>query len=413
MTPRERFQAVVNHREPDRVPIDWGRHVGSIHRNGYIKLKQYLGDPELQNENKILDRMVQNVYPDEKLLRRFHVDFRWLEPHWINVKEVEGEDAYIDMWGIKWVKMLNSYSLSESPLADATLADLETYPWPDPTDSRMWEGLGERAKWLYDNTDYVIVADSIKGGLLTKALQVCGYMRYFSALAGELDFAEAVLDKLLAFYKEAWTGYMREVGPYVQMVYFTDDIGAQNNMLISPDIFRRLVKPRLAELFDHIKSLGDVKLCYHTDGSVVPVMEDIIEMGVDILNPIQTSAMGMDTYWMKEEFGDRLVFHGAIDVQQMLPFSTPEQVRYDVAKRIWDLGRGGGYILSTCHDIGEDVPPENVLAMFEAAWEYGRYPLDLSCILRPEDLHPVKKTPELAESKRAGGARPRPRRPRR
>ncbi|MCP4198721.1 MAG: hypothetical protein GY762_16365 [Proteobacteria bacterium] len=411
MNPRERFDAVVNHRVPDRVPIEWGRHVGSIHRNGYVALKAYLNDPDLKNENAILDRMVQNIYPDEKLLQKFNVDFRWIEPHWVGVKEAPGEDAYIDMWGIKWVKMLNSYSLYESPLADATIADLDSYDWPDPYNHEIWAGLGERAKWLYENTNYVIVADSIKGGLLTKALQVCGYMRYFSALAAELDFAEAVLDKLLWLYKEMWTGYMAEVGPYVQMVYFTDDIGAQNNMLISPSLFRSTIQPRLTELFDHIKSLGDVKLSYHTDGSVVPVMKEIIDMGVDILNPIQTSAMDMDTYWMAEEFGDRLVFHGAIDVQQMLPFSTPEEVRYDVAKRIWDLGRGGGYILSICHDIGEDVPSKNVIAMFEAAREYGNYPLQLEGILKPEDLNPTKTTPDLAQARAPKGKRPR-RRPR-
>jgi len=412
MNPRERFDAVVNHREPDRVPIEWGRHVGSIHRNGYLALKEYLNDPDLKNEDAILDRMVQNVYPDEKLLQKFNVDFRWLEPNWVDVKEPEGEDAYIDMWGIKWIHMLNSYSLYECPLADASIADLDTYDWPDPYNPEMWAGLGERAKWLYENTDYVVVADSIKGGLLTKALQVCGYERYFSALAGDHAFAEAVLDKLLWLYKEMWSGYMAEVGPYVQMVYFTDDIGAQNNMLISPTLFRNMIKPRLTDLFDHIKGLGDVKLSYHTDGSVVPVMNDIIEMGVDILNPIQTSALDMNTYWMAEEFGDRLCFHGAIDVQQMLPFSTPEEVRYDVAKRIWDLGRGGGYILSTCHDIGEDVPPENIIAMFDAAIEYGQYPLNLEGILTPEDLHPTDAPPELAQEKAPIKRRGRPRRSR-
>jgi uroporphyrinogen decarboxylase len=132
-------------------------------------------------------------------------------------------------------------------------------------------------------------------------------------------------------------------------------------------------------------------------------------MGVDILNPIQTSATGMDTYMMKEKYGDRLCFHGAIDVQQVLPFSTPDGVRYDVAKRIWDLGRSGGFILSTCHDVGEDVPPENVVAMFEAAHEYGRYPLRLEHILRPEHLHPRLVEPgEKPESEKR--PRPRPRR---
>lgn len=407
MTPRERFEAVTNHREPDRVPIDWGRHVGSIHRNAYIKLKEYLEDPDLQNEDKILDRMVQNVYPDEKLLRRFGVDFRWLEPNWVDVEEVEDEDAYRDMWGITWRYMLNSYSLTDSPLSGATIEALDTFDWPDPHNPALFAGLRERAQHLYENTDYVVVADSVKGGLLTKALQIRGYEDFFMDLAMNIEFAEALLDKLLALYKEMWTAYMREVGPYVQMVYFTDDIGAQDNLLISPAMFRQLIKPCLTEMFDHLKGLGDVQVMYHTDGTVAPVMEDIIEMGVDILNPVQTSAMGMDTYVLNEKYGDRICFHGAIDVQQMLPFSTPEEVRYDVAKRIYDLGRGGGYILSTCHDVGEDVPPENVIAMFEAAREYGRYPLQLDDVLTDEDLHPAVGEPA---EKPAAEKRPRPRR---
>jgi uroporphyrinogen decarboxylase len=117
--------------------------------------------------------------------------------------------------------------------------------------------------------------------------------------------------------------------------------------------------------------------------------------------------MGMDTYRMKETYGDRLVFHGAIDVQQMLPFSTPEQVRYDVAKRIWDLGRGGGYILSSCHDVGEDVTPENVVAMFDAAREYGEYPLRLENVLKPEDLRPAVVAEEAPQKSSAHRARPR------
>lgn len=411
MNPRERFEAITNHEEADRVPIDWGRHVGSIHRNAYIALKNYLEDTDLTNEDTILDRMVQNVYPDEKLLEMFNVDFRWLEPNWVGVEEVDGEDAYRDMWGIKWQHMLNSYSLRDSPLADATIDDLEHYDWPDPHNPAMFAGLRERARVLYENTDYVVVADSVKGGLLTKALQIRGYEQMFADLAKKLEFAEALLDKLLWLYKEMWTEYLNEVGPYVQMVYFTDDIGAQNNMLISPELFRRLVKPRLAEMFAHLKSLADVQVMYHTDGSIVPVIEDIIEIGVDILNPIQTSATGMDTYSMNELYGDRLCFHGAIDVQQVLPFSTPEEVRYDVAKRIYDLGRGGGYILSTCHDVGEDVPPENVIAMFEAAQQYGQYPLQLDDVLREEDLNPpvVEPPEEPAPAER----RPRRRRPRR
>ena len=382
MNPRQRFEAVVNHQEPDRVPIDLGRHVGSLHRRAYAKLAEYLADPDLKNHNKILDRMVQNVFPDEKLLQKFNIDFRWLVPNWVGVHEIEGEDAYRDMWGIKWTYVQDSYNLVDSPLKDLGIDDLEHYAWPDPYNPQMFASLREQAKHWHENTDYVVAADSIKGGLLTKALQIRGYGEFFTDLILDRAFAAALLDKLLWLYKEMWSQYLKEIGPYVQMVYFTDDIGSQNGMLISPDLFRSVLKPRLKELIDHIKGLADVKFMYHTDGSVVPVIDDLIEMGVDILDPIQTSAMGMDTDAMKETYGDRLCFHGAIDVQQMLPFSTPEQVRYDVAKRIYELGRGGGYILSTCHNIGTDVPPENILAMFDAAQEYGHYPLQLERVLK-------------------------------
>lgn len=394
MNPRERFDALVNHREPDRVPIDINRHVGSLHRESYANLVEHLADTDLNSHDKVMDRMVQNVFLDEKLLQKFDIDYRWLVPNWVGVHEIEGEDAYLDMWGIKWTYMLDSYSMVDSPLKDLAIEDLDGYAWPDPYDPQMFAGLREQAKHWYENTDYVIVADSVKGGLLTKALQIRGYEPFFSDLAQDIPYAEALLDKLLELYKIMWSEYLKEVGQYTQIVYFTDDIGAQNSMMISPDTFRTLLMPRLKELIDHIKGQADVKFMYHTDGSVVPVIGDIIEMGVDILNPIQTSALGMDTYVMKETYGDRLVFHGAIDVQQMLPFATPEEIRYDVAKRIYDLGRGGGYILSPCHNIGSDVSPESILALFDAAQELGAYPLQLDGVLKPEDLNPVIAPPE-------------------
>jgi uroporphyrinogen decarboxylase len=382
MNRRERFRRITSFQEADRVPLDLGSHVASIHRACYARLKAHLNDPALVNENKILDRMVQNVVPDEALLRRYHIDFRWIAPHWVDVVDVE-EDVYRDMWGIEWQYMLDSYSFCHSPLSEAqTVADIDRHRWPDPTNPALFVGLGERAKWLYENTDYVLVADAIKGGILTKALQIRGYEQFFTDLIENTVFAEALMDRLLHLYKEFWSRFLRQVGPYVQMVYFTDDVGGQSAMMISPDTFRSLLKPRLASLIDHIKGQADVKFMYHTDGAVAPVIEDIIAMGVDVLNPIQTSALGMDTAALKERYHGRLCFHGAVDVQQMLPFSSPDEVRHDVIRRLHDLGRGGGYILAPCHNIGSDVPPENVEAMYAAAYEYGAYPLRLEGLLR-------------------------------
>ncbi len=408
MTPRERFKRITNHQEADRVPIDMGSHVASIHQLTYIKLKEYLNDPDMKNQDKILDRMVQNVVPDEKLLQRYNVDFRWIAPHWINVTDIS-EDIYRDMWGIDWQFMLDAYSVYDSPLKDATIADIDHHDWPDPTSPELVTSLAERAKHLYKNTGYVLVGDAIKGGILTKALQIRGYEQMFADLVDNVAFTEVLLDKLLELYKEFWTTFLKAIGPYIQMVYFTDDIGGQNAMMISPATFRSLVKPRIKELIDHIKSQADVKFMYHTDGTVAPVIDDIIEMGVDILNPIQTSALGMDTDVLKEMYGDRICFHGAIDVQQMLPFFTPEEVRYDVAKRIYHLARGGGYILAPCHNIGSDVSPENMEAMYEAAYEYGRYPLKLDSVLTEQDRKlPTRAEIEAQRKPRKVKRRPRP-----
>ncbi|MEM7112295.1 MAG: uroporphyrinogen decarboxylase family protein [Chloroflexota bacterium] len=419
MNRRERYKRIMNHQEADRVPIDLGSHVASIHRNSYMKLKKYMQDEGLKNEDKVLDRMVQNVVPDEKLLERLGVDFRWLFPNWVGVKDVR-DDIYEDMWGIQWQYMLDAYSVYDSPLKNAkTKLDIENHPWHDPYDPDIWAGLPERGKWLYENTDYILVMDAVKGGLLTKALQIRGYQEFFMDLANNIEFAEALLDKLLDLYKTMYGEVLKRIGPYVDQIYFTDDLGGQSQMMIAPDTYRQIVKPRQKQLFEHIKSVADVNVMYHTDGTVTPVINDIIEIGADILNPIQTSALGMDTDWLKGEFGDRIVFHGAIDVQQMLPFSTPEEVRYDVAKRLHHLAPGGGYILAPCHNIGSDVPPQNVLAMYDAANELNSYPIDVTHVLKPEDLLPYEermKRRSEGELPSEGGKkvkRPRPKRSRR
>lgn len=410
MNRRERFHRITSHQEADRVPVDMGSHVASIHRNSYRKLLAYLNDPTISTDEHVLDRMVQNVVPDERILQRYNIDFRWIAPNWLDVKDV-ADDKYVDMWGIEWQYMLDAYSVSASPLTSAqTVDELLNHDWPDPDDPRLYEGQVERAKYLYENTDYILVADAIKGGILTKSLQIRGYEQMFADLANNLPMAEALMDKLLDLYKRFYGNWLRQVGPYVEMVYYTDDIGGQQQMMISPDTFRALIKPRIAQLIDHIKSVADVKFMYHTDGTVTPVIEDIIEMGVDVLNPIQTSALGMDTSVMKELYRGRLCFHGAIDVQQLLPFESPEAVRYDVARRIYDLGRGGGYILAPCHNLGSDVPPENIEAMYQAAADYGSYPLALDDVIRPE--HRARPTQQQIDAQAAPKKRERRPRPR-
>jgi uroporphyrinogen decarboxylase len=210
-----------------------------------------------------------------------------------------------------------------------------------------------------------------------------GYDQFFMDLAIDKPFAEALMDRILETLKQMWTRYMEEVGEYVQLAYVTDDYGSQSSLLISPRMFRQLIKPRVKALNDHIKSLADVKIMFHSDGAVLPLAQDFIDMNADILNPVQTSVSGLeDTFALKENYGDRLSFHGAMDVQQMMPNATTEELEGEIARRIYDLGRNGGYILAPCHNIGHDIPPENVVTLFEKAREYGRDPQALEDIVK-------------------------------
>jgi len=375
MKPRERFIKAMNHEPTDRVLIDMGKQVGSIHKFEYQRLYEYLGKPEwMKNHDVILDKMAQTVVPDEKLLQEFGVDFRWLIPNWVGVEpfEANSRKGYIDMWGTTFSEMEDYFAITGTPLKEGTMEELENHKWPDPDDPAMFEGLAEQAKYLYENTDYVIGMDGIKGGILQTCLWLRGYDKFFLDLAMNKDYADALLNKVLDLYRRMYTNYYREVGQYGQIVYVTDDLGTQVSLLMSPKMFREQVKPKFKAFHDHLKSLGDAKIMFHSDGAIEPLMEDLVEIGVDILNPVQTSTKGMeDTLELKEKYGERMSFHGAIDVQQILPKATADSLQKEVARRIHDLGENGGYIIAPCHNIGYDIPVENVMTLFKAAQKYG------------------------------------------
>jgi len=375
MNSRERFNTAMNHEPTDRVLIDMGKQVGSLHKFEYQRLYEYLGKPEwMQNHDVILDRMAQSIVPDEELLQKFGVDFRWLIPNWVGIKPFErGErTGYIDMWGTTFGKMKDYFALTDMPLKEGTMEELEDHPWPDPDDPGMFAGLREQARKLHEETDYVIGADGIKGGILQTCLWLRGYDKFFLDLAMNKEYADTLLDKVLDLYCRMYTNYFKEVGEYAQIVYITDDLGTQVSLLMSPQMFREQVKPKFKAFNDHLKAHSDAKIMFHSDGAIDPLLDDLVEIGVDILNPVQTSTRGLeDTLALKQKYGDRLSFHGAIDVQQVMPNATVAEIKKEVARRIHDLGTNGGYILAPCHNVGHDIPVENVVALFEAAQEYG------------------------------------------
>jgi len=380
MDRRTAFVATTNHQEPDRILVDYGKHIGSFHVKAYEQIKARLG---VQSEAKILDRMAQNVILDEEVCQKLGIDFRWIVPNWVSVRDIEidGEPGYIDMWHTphKWTEVGQYYAIHSSPFNQDTLTveDIENFDWPDPHNPEMFTGLKDQAQFWYENTDYVVGADGIKVGILQTASQLRGYDKLFLDFALYPEIVHAVLDRMSGIINEMYRQYLEVVGPYVQVVVITDDQGTQNSLMISPNMFREFIKPRLKSLVDTIKKTADVKVLMHCDGAISKIIPDLIEIGVDILNPIQPVVKGLeDTRALKENFGDQICFHGGIDVQQVLPNATPDEIRKEVKTRIRDLGTNGGYIIAPCHNINVDIPVENTVAVFQAAHELGGYPLD-------------------------------------
>jgi uroporphyrinogen decarboxylase len=186
------------------------------------------------------------------------------------------------------------------------------------------------------------------------------------------------MDKLLQIHVAFYERFLDSVGKYVQVVFVGDDLAEQKGPAINLEIYRTLVKPRHEKLYRLIKGKTQAKLCYHSCGSIIPFIKDLMEIGIDVLTPIQVSAAKMDTQKLKEEFGDRLSFLGGIDTQYVLPFGTTGDVRDEVRKRIRDLAPNGGYILGAVHNIQPEVPPESICTMFEAAVKYGQYPVKVA-----------------------------------
>ena len=377
MTPRERVLTALGHKEPDRVPLDLGGLSTTIETDPYQELKEHLG---ITSETKLFLR--DHVDPPEELLEEFQIDTRYVRigrPQRFKV-QIDADNSYLDEWGTRWRKPESSlyWDPVDWPLKNAAIEDLETYAWPDPNDPGRTEGLRERARQLREETDYAIVADMpVLGVFETAGVCLRGIERFMMDLVLDKPFAEALLNKLVDLHVELYGRYLAAVGEYIDVIVVSDDLGGEHAPLISPEIYREMVKPAQKRLWQFIKSRTKAYLFMHTCGSVYRLIPDLIELGVDTLNPIQVAAKDMDTKRLKKEFGDRLAFWGGVDTQKVLPYGSPQDVEEEVKKRIADLAPGGGYILTAVHNIQAGVNPENICTMYDAAREYGTYPIDL------------------------------------
>jgi len=379
MTSRQRVMIALDHRQPDRVPFDCT--FGYI---AYKRLEEHLG---FRPQKAVLPgNTALSVRPPLEFLQEMRVDLYYLSlnPPPGRAAFEYGMQSYTDEWGVQHRKIETpvglQYEMARHPLADAKVTDLADYPWPDPRDPSLVAGLEQRARQLYEQTQLALVG-RLSSSIFEQAFALRGMEKLFMDMALDPEFAGALMDRLADLAIGYLEAGLKACGKYLQILRLAgDDMGHQRGTLFSPAMFRRVIKPRFARLYRAARELflqynPQGKLMAHTDGDVYPIIPDYIEMGLDVLNPVQPYVTEMEHDRLKREFGDRLCFHGGIDLQRVLPFGTPDEVYQEAVKTMRALGPGGGYILAPTHYLTPDVPPENVLALRDAVLERGRYPL--------------------------------------
>jgi uroporphyrinogen decarboxylase len=370
MTPRQRVLAALNHEEVDRVPIDLGGTPDStICTGAYLRFVEWLGVKI--SSPRIIDVAFDLVEIDEAVLKLLPTDTRPLlinppersKMHWLD------ESTFVDEWGITYRRPLGrrQFDMIAHPLAEATVSDIERYNWPDVKDPGRYAGLREKARQMHEETEFAICASPLDTSIFERACWLRGTERFLTDLLLDPPFALALLEKVADVQFELYERFLREVGSFVDVVIIEDDIGIQTGPLVRPELYRQVVKPFHRRYVELIRQHTDAKIIMHSCGSIVDLIEDYIEIGIDALNPMQVSAAGMSPENLAWRFAGRIAFWGGIDTQQLLPRGRPEDVREAVRHIIQVMNHSGGYILAAVHNIQDDVPPENIWAMLDEA----------------------------------------------
>ena len=381
MTARKRVIEILSHREADRVPVNMAPTVGF-----YKKLVRHL-KIETKREPEIGIWTEVNFNLD--MLDILGLDIVHIAPEppegWSPKTFSDG--SFTDEWGVVYKKKFYGdgegyyYEMIGHPLAKATMGDLESYPWPNTSDPSRFESLRDKVQSVFKYTNFAIMVSAF-GALFETAEYLRGQEQWLVDLIQNPLFAKSLLDRLCALEEESDRRILEAVGDYIQIFHLGgEDLGTQQSPLISPTIYRDIVKPYHMRRWQNAKELfirhnPEGKLMIHSCGAIYPFIQDFIDCGIDILDPIQPLAVGMGASRLKRDFGTQLCFCGGIDIQRILPFGSVSDVREEVKKKIEALAPGGGYIISPAHFIPDNVPPKNIMAMLEAAREFGTYPLN-------------------------------------
>jgi len=391
MTSRQRVKLALEHREPDRVPIDNNGIVSSIHEVAYGNLLRKLARSE---DTVILDPVQRIALSSEQVLTSLGVDTRYLYPNapdgWEYRENPDG--TWVDEWGTTYRRLGFYADTVIPPLRGKSFAEVKAFRFPDPTDPSRFRGLRQKARVLHDTTDFALVSGSM----------ICfDYVRWIlrgledsvADLYEEPRLAAYLLDAIVDWMVAFGGKLLDEIGDLIEFFWVGDDWGAQTSPFYSPEMFRQVFKPRVARLISSLKTHTRAKCAYHCCGSVTWAMNDLIEAGVDILHPLQPNAAGNgDSKAIKADYGSRLSFHGGTNNQGLF-HGDLTAMKIDTLQRLSALAPGGGYIFSSGHNIQANMPAENVIALFAVGREYGGYPIDqdriLDAIAREHHANPV------------------------
>ena len=372
-TPRERVLAALNHEEPDRVPIDLGgTGASSIVIQAYERLKAHLG---LVHETTVLSKINYLAMPDESVLQRFGVDTRPLmapgrrggSGRWLD------ELTYIDHFGVTYKSTTDTddkhFLYKDGPLYGGKLTQdrVDAMDWPDPDDPGIFTGIKEQVARYKAAGDYCLVLN-VPDQVIHRAYALRGMEDFLKDLYRNAETACYLMDRLADYNIRASENMIREAGAEnVDVIFFGEDLGTQEGCMFDPDAtYGRLIKPRHERIIQTLKSLTGGKSLFHCCGSAYQFIDHLIDIGVDALNPVQVTAKNMEPERLKGEFGDRMAFWGGINTQEVLPYQTADAVTAETERCINIFGKGGGYVLDAVHNIQFEVPPENVVAMYDA-----------------------------------------------
>jgi uroporphyrinogen decarboxylase len=385
-TSYQRVKDALEHREPDKIPFDLGgTMVSGININALRNLRKYLGlsgDPELH------DLVTQMAKTGKDVAELLKVDVINVGPKPASkpglskdLGLVDGHYRIIDEFGMGWQMPQNGghyYDLYHSPLRGcSTVKEIEDFPWPDPLDDARYVGMKEEADRVVLEEKRGYVLGRMSSGMWEHAMWMRGYEQFFMDMVTNEKIVHAIMSKILDIKMQYWGKALETVADNVMVVSCADDLGSQDSLLISLEMYKRLIWPYHKRLFEFIKKKtnGRAYIFFHNDGAIYDTLPLLIEAGVDIMNPWQVNCAGMDdTAKFKREFGkDLTIWGGSCDTQKILPFGTPQEVRDETKRRIEDLAPGGGFIFAPIHVIQGAVPPENIMAWWETLQEYGTY----------------------------------------